>query len=522
MPKWVGDMTEEEKLEYEQRLEHKRVLANERMRRYRAKKALMKSQQDPNKVESIPEPMFDQSRRVLSLGVANPKQAEFFESETLYTCYGGARGGGKSWAIRIKAVGGALKWAGIRILIIRRTYPELQQNHIEPIIKLVPSEFGTYNGSLRTMYFKNGSFIKFGHAQSMTAIETEYQGQEYDWIFLDEATQFTEQEFRTLGGCLRGVNEIPKRFYLTCNPGGIGHNWVKRLFITRQFKTDSANPEENENPDDYKFIFASVDDNTALMQSKGGEAYKQMLSALPEKMRRAHRYGDWDAMSGAYFDEFSPSVHVCEPFQIPNDWRRYRSIDYGLDRLACYWVAVSPEGHNYVYREYCESNLVVSRAAEEILMRTLPTEHISITFAPPDVWNRQKDSGKSMAEGFMTAGIGLVKANNNRVQGHMMVKEMLAPMPDGKPSLIIFSTCKELIECLSIIQCDERDPNDCAKQPHEITHAVDAIRYYCISRVLSSDGSPVIQQPDDDIETGAEDYDDVMTGGCVTASYLNY
>lgn len=112
----------------------------------------------------------------LNFGTANEKQALFFQSHCLYTCYGGARGGGKSWAIRAKAVGGACTWPGIRILIIRRTYPELQQNHIEPIIKMVPPAIGSYNGSLRTMYFTNGSYIKFGHAQSTTAIETEYQG----------------------------------------------------------------------------------------------------------------------------------------------------------------------------------------------------------------------------------------------------------------------------------------------------------------------------------------------------------
>ena len=151
-------------------------------------------------------------------GKANPKQAQFFASRTLYTAYGGARGGGKSWAVRVKAVGGALAYPGIKILLLRRTYPELQQNHITPIIKMVPQTLAAYNGSQRAMYFKNGSTIKFGHAQSAVGIETEYQGQEYDWIFMDEATQFTESEFRTLGGCLRGVNEIPKRFYLTCNP----------------------------------------------------------------------------------------------------------------------------------------------------------------------------------------------------------------------------------------------------------------------------------------------------------------
>ena len=112
----------------------------------------------------------------LRIDPPHEKQRAFFEAVARYVAYGGARAGGKSWAIRAKAVGGAITWPGIRILIIRRTYPELQQNHIEPIIKMVPQTIGAYNGSLRTMYFTNGSFIKFGHAQSMTAIETEYQG----------------------------------------------------------------------------------------------------------------------------------------------------------------------------------------------------------------------------------------------------------------------------------------------------------------------------------------------------------
>lgn len=459
----------------------------------------------------------------MDLGSVNPKQALFFQSRSLYTCYGGARGGGKSWAIRAKAVGGAITWPGIRILIIRRTYPELQQNHIEPIIKMVPQTVGSYNGSLRTMYFTNGSIIKFGHAQSFDAIDTEYRGQEYDWIFLDEATQFTEQEFRTLGGCLRGVNEIPKRFYLTCNPGGVGHRWVKRLFIDRDFKTDSPNPEENENPDDYNFIFATVEDNTALMSSKGGEAYKQMLSALPEKLRQAHRYGDWNALSGCYFDEFSEGRHTCHSFQIPNEWVRYRSFDYGLDMFACYWIAVEPNTERaYVYREFCQSNMIVGDAARAVLDNTLPGENIAITFAPPDMWNRQKDTGKSMAELFMLNGVSIVKSNNNRVQGHLQIKEMLADAPDGKPKLIFFNNCKRVIGDMQCIQADENNPSDCAKNPHDITHTVDGIRYFCVNRVLSSDAETSSVRYEEEEDEDSTDYNSFMCGGTMSAAYISY
>ena len=458
---------------------------------------------------------------VIDFGVPNPKQIEFLQSRTLFTAYGGARGGGKSHALRIKAVGGALEWEGIRILIIRRTYPELQQNHIEPVLRMVPGALATYNGSLRTLYFKNGSYIKFGHANSLDTIEKEYQGQEYDWIFMDEATQFTYQEFRTLGGCLRGVNDIPKRFYLTCNPGGIGHQWVKRLFVDRDFHRNAMNPEEDENPKDYKFIPATIDDNVALLNSPGGKAYKQMLSALPEKIRQAHRYGDWNALSGAYFSEFRRGIHTCAPFVIPKSWLKYRAFDYGLDRFALYWVAIDPTGHCYVYREYCESNLIVSEAAQRALDLTPSEENIMNTFSPPDMWNRQKDTGKSMAELFYLNGVSITKANNNRVQGHMQIKQMLADLGDGKPGLIIFDTCKELINSLEIIQADERNPNDCSTTPHDLSHSVDALRYFCISRTLLKEEKQ--KKPEyDDFDDQETDYETVMTGGEPDRSYLGF
>lgn len=452
----------------------------------------------------------------VNLGQLTKKQELFCGSKTLYTAYGGARGGGKTHAVRWKGVAGALIYEGIRILIIRRTYPELQSNHIEPIQKLVPQEIASYNGTLHTMYFYNGSVIKFGH-YSGVASETEYQGQEYDWIFLDEATQFTEREFRFLGGLLRGVNKIPKRFYLTCNPGGVGHRWVKRLFIDRQFITDRENPEENENPKDYTFIPATVEDNTYLMAAS--PAYVQMLSALPENIRRAHRYGDWDALAGTYFPEFNEAKHVIEPFHIPSHWTRYRAFDYGLDMLAVGWFAQDENGRSYMYRELSVSNVIVSDAANLIRANTGINENISVTFVPPDMWNRQKDTGKTMAEGFMLGGIGIVKADNNRVQGWLQVKEMLADMPDGKPGLLIFNTCKDTIGDLQAIQADEKNPNDCAKEPHEITHRPDMVRYYAVSRTLKTEPILEPEYPDDD---QIEDYDDYMTGGEMSMSYIAY
>ena len=420
--------------------------------------------------------MTNEQKITIDLGVPNPKQELFYRSRALYTAYGGAKGGGKTHAIRIKAVGGALRWPGIRILIIRRTYPELQQNHIEPLLKLVPKEAASYNGTMHTLYFKNGSVIKFEHYQNSTA-EREYQGQEYDWIFMDEATQFTERDFRYLGGCLRGICPAPKRFYVTCNPGGVGHNWVKRLFIDREYK-------DGENPSDYAFIFASVEDNAQLLKSSPG--YIQMLESLPESLRRAYRYGDWDALSGAYFSEFDTLRHVVKPFRIPADWMRLRAFDYGLDMLACLWIAAAPDGRCFVYREAVRSGLVVSEAARLITSCTLPGEDVVVTYAPPDMWSRQKDTGKTMEELFFAGGVPIVRAANNRVQGHMQVKEMLMDS-GGAPGLMFFDTCRELIRDIQAIQADELNPNDCAREPHDVTHTVDALRYFCVSRIPMAD-----------------------------------
>lgn len=456
----------------------------------------------------------------LDLGELYPKQWQYIKSTVRYTAYGGARGGGKTHVLIRKAIMGSLEFPRMKILIIRRTYPELESTIIRPIVELVNTatvdgrpageQIATYNGSMRLMTFANGSIIKFGHLQSANAI-SEYQGQEYDWIFLDEATHFSEYEFRTLGACLRGVNNIPKQMFLTCNPGGVGHQWVKRLFVTREY-------EGIESPDDYLFIPATVEDNEALMSHS--PEYLQMLDSLPDDIRAAHRYGDWDAMAGQYFSEFRKEIHVCQPFTIPREWAKYRVFDYGLDMFACYWVAIDFEGRMWVYREFCESGLIVSEAAKMAVSLTGADEMIQYTVAPPDMWSAQKDTGRTMAEIFTQNGMGLVRASNQRVHGWLQLKERLKIQADGKPGMIISSDCARLIRDLPSLQHDTKNPSDCATEPHDITHAPDAIRYFCAFRSMSAEKptSGEVWTDDDDIE----EYDDFMTGGQATVGYLAY
>lgn len=465
-------------------------------------------------------------------GNANPKQKLFFASKTLYTAYGGAKGGGKTWAVRTKAAVGALMNPGIKILIIRAHYPELEMNHINPMVSMLkPLGVCTYNGTSHVMKFDNGSIIKFGHWNGDES-ENEYNGQEYDWIFIDEATQFSERAFTFLGGCLRGVTTFPKRMYLTCNPGGVGHFWVKRLFIDKNYKR-SDNPEEDEDPEDYNFIFASIDDNEAVLKSS--PHYKKALAKMPNAA--AYRYGDWDSLSGSYFKEFSKEKHTHKPFIIPDNWIRYRSFDYGFDKFACLWWAVDEDGRCWCYRTFEGKDLNVQDAAESVKMQTLPGENVVVTYAPPDMWSRIKDTGKAVAEVFALCGVPLVKSNNNRVQGHMLMRYMMTPKPlndpyvkkmygDNPPAelpqLMFFDNVGKILEDIRCIQADETNPNDCAKQPHEVTHTVDAARYFCISRVASAE--PVIKQKQaiEYSEQRLESYESFMTGGSISSSYINY
>ena len=213
----------------------------------------------------------------------------------------------------------------------------------------------------------------------------QYQGQEYDVIALDEATQLTEYQFQKLKGSLRGANDYPKRFYITCNPGGVGHAWVKRLFIDRDFR-------EGENPDDYTFIPAKVYDNAILLKKDPG--YLEQLKSLPEELKNAWLNGDWEQFEGQFFPEFNVYLHTCEVSTLPENSVRYCALDYGLDMLAAVFVCVKPDGQAIVYDEINVSGKIVSEAAELIKLKS---QGVVQFIAPGDLWSRQKDSGKCIA-----------------------------------------------------------------------------------------------------------------------------
>lgn len=403
-----------------------------------------------------------------------PRQQAFINARAAEVLFGGAAGGGKSFGQVIDALLFALRYKGSKQLILRRTFAELDKSIIRTVLALYPRELFTFNSSSHTGKFKNGSIVDFGYLATENDVY-QYQSAEYDVIRFDELTHFTEGQYVYLISRVRGANDFPKQIKSSTNPGGVGHTWVKERFI------EPAPPNTEFVGEDGMqriFIPSLLDDNHFLTMSD--PQYKSRLLALPDKERKALLYGDWNIFEGQYFEEFDERTHVCEPFPIPKEWRRYRAIDYGLDMLAGVYVAVNSEGRAYVYREAGGSNLPISSAARCVLDACEKDESFYITLAPPDLWNRSQETGRSKALLFSEAGLTLSKSNNDREAGWLAIKELLKLDANGEPRLKIFSTCRTLIKCLPALIRDPKRPTDCAIEPHDITHYPDALRYFAI------------------------------------------
>ncbi len=401
------------------------------------------------------------------------KQKRFIDATESEVLFGGAAGGGKSYGQMVDALLYALRYPGSKQLVLRRTFAELDKSLIRTSLALYPRSIYSFNASSHVGRFKNGSIIDFGYCATENDVY-QYQSAEYDLIRFDELTHFTEAQYLYLISRVRGANPYPKQIKSSTNPGGVGHGWVKHRFVDVGAAGSAVTGEDGMTR---IFIPSLLDDNVFL--KRGDPNYEKRLLALPERERKALLYGNWDIFEGQYFSEFSRAMHVCEPFEIPKGWRRLRTIDYGLDRLACLWIALSPDGRFYVYREYCESDLPISAAARAILERTAESEDIYATLAPPDLWSRSQESGRSKASLFSEYGINFTKTSNDREAGWLSVKELLGDRGGFAP-LQIFSTCSELIRCLPALQTDKIRPTDCSTEPHEITHAPDALRGFAI------------------------------------------
>lgn len=431
----------------------------------------------------------------------NARQMIFHECNATFGVYGGAKGGGKSCGLVMEALAYALENPGAEMYLFRETYDDLEANIIREWKEKVPKELYSYNESKHQASILNGTTVKFRYIRNFTDAEG-YQGRSMDWIGVDELTKHLKESIQVLVSCMRSPKGFKPTFRGTCNPGGIGHVWVKTDYIeaTNYGEKTTTDPITG---DEIAFIPAKVWDNDVLMANDPN--YVKRLQNLPEDQRKAFLDGDWDIFSGQYFGEFKRDIHVCEPFPIPDHWHRYFVCDYGLDMFAGLWIARDPQGKAYVYKEVYEKDLIVSQAAERYI-EVNGEDHIKVRYAPPDLASRQKDSGKSIFDIFQEHGVVFNKSDNNRINGWSAVKDWLKVIETRDEqtgetyktsSLKIFHNCENLIRCLPTIQHDEKNPCDVSTEPHELTHITDALRYWCVMWTTQAKELPSAQSDHD-------------------------
>ena len=455
----------------------------------------------------------------LIIPAPSEKQRRFLTDHHKYIGYGGARGGGKSWAVRVKAVLLCLQYPGIKVMVVRKTYPELQENHILPLCQLLRCysedpevRIAAYNDAKKHILFPNGSRILFRYCDDDRDAQR-FQGTEVDVLFVDEATQQSEERMDKLRACVRGVNAFPKRIYYTMNPGGEGHAWVKRLFLDRRFR-------EGEDPADYSFIPASVTDNQALMQADPD--YLRRLKSLPPKLRQAWLYGRWDVFEGQFFEDFRPSpdlelarqrgvsepqeelqrqgrfTHVIAPFDLAagdrRGWTVFRSYDFGYGRpFSCAWWAVDYDGVLYRILELyggTETPNEGLRWSPEKQFQTiarLEKEHPWLRgrtiggVADPSIWDGSR--GESVAETAARWGLSFVPGENRRIPGWMQCHYRLQFDERGYPRMYVFDTCRAFLRTVPLLRFSRTVPEDLDTTGED--HVADEWRYACMSRPVT-------------------------------------
>ena len=432
------------------------------------------------------------ARVTIDIPEPNEKQKLFLADRHRHVGYGGARGGGKSWAVRVKSILLCLKWAGIKILIVRKTYKELTNNHIVPLQQMLPASVARYNKTDKVFTFVNGSTIWFGYCNNDSDLD-QYQGAEYDVIFFDEATQLKEEWLKKINLAVRQPNGLPKRTYYTMNPGGVSHNFLKRLFIERRY-------EGAEIPENYNFTQALVTDNKVLMEIS--PEYKAELEALPPKLRKAWLEGDWDIFEGMFFEEFADRpehyedrqwTHVISPFDIPSDWTIYRGLDWGYNKPSSVgWFAVSPDNVIYHFLEL----YTCSNTPNEGLKWTPPQlfaevhriecEHPwlqgrkIIGIADPAIWDAE--TGESIADTAAKHQVFFGKGDHARIPGWMQCHYRLAFDENGYPMFYVFNTCKHFIRTIPLLLYDEHKVEDIDTDGED--HIADMWRYVLMSRPI--------------------------------------
>ena len=409
-------------------------------------------------------------------------QTEFLAAPEKDVLYGGAAGGGKSYAMLVDPLRFCHRSAH-RALILRRTMPELREL-IDKSRELYPRAFpgAKFREVEKIWNFPSGAKVEFGFLERDADVYR-YQGQSYSWIGFDEITHLpTEFGWNYLSSRLRTIDsEIMPYLRCTANPGGVGAHWVKKRYV------DPSEPGQSFKGKDgltRKFIPARLDDNPYLAEDG---RYEEILKSLPEVQRRQLLEGNWDITEGAAFVEFDTEVHVIPPFEIPIGWERLKGIDYGYaSESACVWVAIDPsDGTLIVYRELYKKNLTGVDLGKLITEMELLDPFSVSGVLDTSAWARTGTTGPTVGESLQKAGHKLRRADKNRIQGKIQIHEYLKLKQSGRPQIQIFNTCPNLIRELQSIPLDKNKPEDV--DTHAPDHAYDALRYLIMSRPKIND-----------------------------------
>lgn len=427
------------------------------------------------------------------------KQLEFEASldRVDVTGYGGAKGGGKSFSGRMIPIIRCLERPGHVGALFRRSYPEIEDNHLGPMFRTFPELRDFYNSQTHSLRFPSvESEFKFRHCENMKDVERQ-AGREYHTLIVEEAGDWAWDWILAL---IRNSNRssvpgIKATTGLMFNWGGLGHGSLKRVFYDKKLR-------ENEKELSFNFILAKIEDNPKLMEND--PAYLRKLNAEPNPaLRRAHRDGDPNIVAGQFFTEFSRETHVVKPFKIPAHWRWFGSYDYGFGH-PCVWHfwACDEDGNVYLVKEIYEAGLFIDHQADRVtrLSNELGIP-IPVFEAGHDCWTTKKAGDPTIAEDFIEHGIVLHRANIARALGAKQVREYMhheirdVKLPDGKlakkrvgPRVFVFDTCEHTINCLQRMEHDPADLEDVKKvdsskgDPETGDDGYDCFRYGLMSR----------------------------------------